>query len=77
MSRRGPQQTDSPKQIRTVSRYWTPFPGKAVGLFTREDAFRARLFWFKDENVRERHLSVAAWLAGLPKRAGKGSGATS
>ena len=54
-----------------------PLSGKAVGLFTREDAFRARLFWFKDENVRERHLSVAAWLAGLPKRAGKGSGATS
>jgi len=51
-----------------------PGTGKVVGLFTREDAFRARVIWFKEENVRERHLSVAAWLAGLSKKAGNGSG---
>ncbi len=45
-----------------------PTTGKVVGLFTREDAFRARVVWFREENVRERHLSVAAWLAGLSKK---------
>jgi H+/Cl- antiporter ClcA len=45
--------------------------GKVIGLFTREDAFRARVIWFKEENVRERHLSVASWLAGLSKKTGK------
>jgi len=51
-----------------------PGTGKVVGLFTTEDAFRARVIWFKEENVRERHLSVAAWLAGLSKKTGNGSG---
>jgi chloride channel protein, CIC family len=51
-----------------------PRGGRVVGLFTREDAFRARVIWFKEENVRERHLSVAAWLAGLSKKTGIGSG---
>ena len=49
-----------------------PSTGKAVGLFTREDTFQARVIWFKEENVRERHLSLAAWLAGL-KSSGNGS----
>ena len=39
--------------------------GKVVGLFTRDDAFQARVIWFRDENTRERHLSVASWLSGL------------
>jgi len=51
-----------------------PRSGKVVGLFTREDAFRARVIWFKEENVRERHLSVAAWLASLSKKTRVGSG---
>jgi len=49
-----------------------PSTGKVVGIFTREDAFRARVIWFKEENVRERHLSVAGWLAGLSKKTGDG-----
>jgi chloride channel protein, CIC family len=44
--------------------------GKVLGLFSREDAFRARVIWFREENTRERHLSVASWLSGL---AGRGS----
>jgi len=51
-----------------------PSSSKVVGIFTREDAFRARVIWFKEENVRERHLSVAAWFAGLSKKAVSGSG---
>jgi H+/Cl- antiporter ClcA len=39
--------------------------GKVVGLFSREDAFLARVIWFREENTRERHLSVASWLSGL------------
>jgi len=40
---------------------------KVVGIFSRDDAFRARVIWFKEENLRERHLSVASWLQGLRK----------
>ena len=40
-------------------------PGKVVGLFSRDDAFRARVIWFKEENLFERHLSVASWLTGI------------
>ena len=38
---------------------------RVVGVFTRDDAFRARIIWSKEENVRERQLSVASWLSGL------------
>ena len=38
---------------------------RVAGLFSRDDAFRARVIWFKQENLRERHLSVASWLQGL------------
>jgi CBS domain-containing protein len=40
---------------------------RPVGVFTRDDAFRARVIWFKEESVRERHLSVASWLSRLGK----------
>ena len=46
---------------------------RVVGVFTRDDAFRARVIWFKEENVRERHLSLAAWLSGLAGRQGNES----
>ncbi len=42
-------------------------PRKVVGIFSREDTFRARVIWFKDENMRERHLSVASWLSSLSR----------
>jgi chloride channel protein, CIC family len=51
-----------------------PSTRKVVGVFTREDAFRARVIWFKEENVRERHLSVTAWLSGLSKKTGNDTG---
>jgi chloride channel protein, CIC family len=48
---------------------------RVVGLFSREDAFRARVIWFKDENLLERHLSVASWLSGLNRgESAKGDG---
>jgi H+/Cl- antiporter ClcA len=39
-----------------------------VGLFSKEDIFNARLVWFREESVKERHLSVASWLSGLTRR---------
>jgi len=44
--------------------------GRVVGIFSRDDTFRARVIWFKEETLAERHLSVASWLTGL---AGKNS----
>lgn len=41
---------------------------RVVGLFSKEDTFRARVIWFKEENLLERHLSVAAWMARLRGR---------
>jgi len=41
--------------------------GRPVGLFTRDDTFQARVIWFREENTRERHLSVASWLSGLAR----------
>jgi chloride channel protein, CIC family len=41
--------------------------GKVVGLFSRDDAFRARVIWFKGESVRERHLSLTSWLSKVTK----------
>ncbi len=41
--------------------------GRVVGIFAREDAFRARVIWFREENMLERHLSVASWLTGLAR----------
>ncbi len=41
---------------------------KVVGIFSSEDAFRARVIWFKAENLRERHLSVSSWLSGLGRK---------
>ena len=38
---------------------------RVVGLLSKEDSFRARVDWFKQENIRERHLSAGAWLSGL------------
>ncbi len=38
---------------------------RVVGLVSIEDTFRARVAWFRDENKRERHLSLASWLSGL------------
>ena len=46
---------------------------RVVGVFARDDAFRARVTWFKGENARERHLSVASWLSGLAGRQGRES----
>jgi CBS domain-containing protein len=46
---------------------------KVVGVFCSDDAFRARVQWFKDENMRERHLSVASWLRGLGSRSDRDS----
>ncbi len=46
--------------------------GKVLGIFSREDAFRARVLWFKEENLAERHLSVASWLRGLSGRSDEG-----
>ncbi|HUI23458.1 MAG TPA: chloride channel protein [Nitrososphaerales archaeon] len=48
--------------------------GRVVGVFTRDDIFRARVIWFKEENVRERHLSVASWLSGLGRQRGGSEG---
>jgi len=45
---------------------------RVVGIFSRDDAFRARVIWFREENLRERHLSVASWLQGLRKTNGDG-----
>jgi H+/Cl- antiporter ClcA len=42
-------------------------PSRVAGLFTRDDAFRARVIWFREESVRERHLSVASWVSKLAK----------
>ena len=41
---------------------------KILGIFSRNDAFRARVLWFKEETIAERHLSVASWLSGLGGR---------
>ncbi len=38
---------------------------RVLGIFSRDDTFRARVIWFKEENQAERHLSVASWLSGL------------
>lgn len=35
---------------------------KVIGLISRDDIFKARVVYFKDESVRERHLFVASWL---------------
>jgi H+/Cl- antiporter ClcA len=43
-------------------------PKKVVGLFSKDDAFRARVIWFKEENIRERHISISSWLSGLTSR---------
>jgi len=40
---------------------------KPVEVSSREDTFRARVIWFREENMRDMHLSVASWLAG-PER---------
>lgn len=45
--------------------------GKVVGIFSSDDTFRARVIWFKDENLAERHLSVASWLTGMAGRGPK------
>ena len=42
--------------------------GKVLGIFSRADAFRARVLWFKEETSAERHLSVASWITGLRKK---------
>ncbi len=41
---------------------------RVVGIFSREDTFRARVIWFKAENLRERHISVSSWLSGLGQK---------
>jgi hypothetical protein len=30
------------------------------------------VIWFREENIRERHLSVASWLQGLRRNGGDG-----
>lgn len=39
--------------------------GKVLGIFSRDDAFRARVLWFREETLAERHLSVASWISRL------------
>jgi H+/Cl- antiporter ClcA len=46
---------------------------KVIGLFSKDDAFRARVIWFKEENTRERHISVGSWLSGLSGGTNSGS----
>ncbi len=45
--------------------------GKVVGIFSRDDTFRARVVWFKEETLKEKHLSVASWLSGLAGKNGE------
>jgi CBS domain-containing protein len=49
----------------------SPDERRIVGLVSRDDIFRARVLWFKEESTRERHLSVAAWLSRLSRRGSK------
>lgn len=41
---------------------------EVIGLLSKEDPFRARVNWFREENLRERHISVGSWLEGLGKK---------
>ncbi|MDE1853307.1 MAG: chloride channel protein [Thaumarchaeota archaeon] len=45
---------------------------EVVGIFSRDDAFRARVIWFKEERSLERHLSVASWLSRFMHGSSKG-----
>ncbi len=36
-------------------------PQKVVGLFSREDIFRARVLWSEEERLREKRLSLPKW----------------
>jgi len=49
----------------------SPDQQRIVGLISRDDIFRARVLWFKEESTRERHLSVAVWLSKLSRRSSK------
>lgn len=42
-------------------------PHRVIGLFSREDTFRARVLWFKEESKLEKHLSVSSWLSSLSR----------
>jgi H+/Cl- antiporter ClcA len=41
---------------------------RVVGVISRDDIFRARVIWFREETMQERHLSVGSWLMGLSKK---------